>query len=379
MNYNTVYVGMDVHKESFTLCSMTIEDEKASHYQKTEADYKKVLKYLEFLRTIYGGNAKFICGYEAGCLGFTLYHQLTSQHVECIILAPTTMLEQRSKKRIKTDKRDAEIIAKCLAQHNYSPVHIPTATDEQVKEFLRMRDDHKLALKKIKQQINAFCLRHGYIYGGHKWSIKHLEWLKKLDLSELNRETLNEYMTSYEEQTAKIERFDKRIEELAADSDYHENVRKLSCLLGIQTYTALSLIVETGDFKRFRKGNTYAAFLGLAPGESSSGEKISRTGITKAGNSRLRTLLIEAATGICKGKVGHKSKALCARQAGNPAEVIAYADRGNIRMRSKYKRMIRHEKKRNVAVAAIARELACYVWGIMTNHIEPREEGKKAA
>ena len=186
-------------------------------------------------------------------------------------------------------------------------------------------------------------------------------------------------MMSYEEQTTKIERFDKRIEELAADSDYHENVRKLSCLLGIQTYTALSLIVETGDFKRFRKGNTYAAFLGLAPGESSSGEKISRTGITKAGNSRLRTLLIEAATGICKGQVGHKSKALCARQAGNPAEVIAYADRGNIRMRSKYKRMIRHEKKRNVAVAAIARELACYVWGIMTNHIEPREEGKKAA
>ena len=92
---------------------MTIEDEKASHYQKTEADYKKVLKYLEFLRAIYGDNAKFICGYEAGCLGFTLYHQLTSQHVECIILAPTTMLEQCSKKRIKTDKRDAEIIAKC--------------------------------------------------------------------------------------------------------------------------------------------------------------------------------------------------------------------------------------------------------------------------
>ena len=113
--------------------------------KKTEADYKKVLKYLEFLRTIYGDNANFICGYEAGCLGYTLYHQLM-----CVILAPTTMLEQRSRKRIKTDKRDAEIIAKCLAQHNYSPVHIPTATDEQTKEFLRMRDDHKLALKKIK-------------------------------------------------------------------------------------------------------------------------------------------------------------------------------------------------------------------------------------
>ncbi len=124
MNYNTVYVGMDVHKESFSLCAYTIEAEKAFHYQRTEADYKKVLNYLEFLRTIYGGDANFICGYEAGCLGYTLYHQLMANNVKCIILAPTTMLEQRSKKRIKTDKRDAEIIAKCLAQHNYSPLFI---------------------------------------------------------------------------------------------------------------------------------------------------------------------------------------------------------------------------------------------------------------
>lgn len=303
---------------------------------------------------------------------------LTGAGVRCTILAPTTMLTQQGK-RIKTDKRDAVMIAQCLSYGGYHAVHVPTDKDSSVKEYLRMRDDHKLALKKIKQQISAFCLRHGYFYDGNKWTIKHLDWLKKLDLSDLHRETLNEYMASYEEQTAKIERFDKRIEELAADSDYHEKVGKLCCLLGIKPHTALSLIVETGDFSRFRKGNTYAAFLGLAPGESSSGEKINRTGISKAGNSHLRTLLIESARGICKGQIGHKSKELRSRQAGNPAEVIAYADRGNTRMRSKYYRMIRHGKKRNVAVAAVARELACFAWGIMTDHLEPREEGKKAA
>ena len=378
-----IKIGMDVHSTNYTLCAMEPvldgEDRIFTNIQVTP-DYENVIQFIDNLKERLGSSDSYSieCGYEAGCLGYSLYHQLTKAGVKCTILAPTTMLTQQGK-RVKTDKRDAVMIAQCLSYGGYHAVHVPTDQDASVKEYLRMRDDHKLALKKIKQQINAFCLRHGYIYDSHKWTIRHLDWLKKLDLSELYRETLNEYMTSYEEQTAKIERFDKRIEELAADSDYHENVRKLSCLLGIQTYTALSLIVETGDFKRFRKGNTYAEFLGLAPGESSSGEKISRTGITKAGNSRLRTLLIEAATGICKGQVGHKSKALCARQAGNPAEVIAYADRGNIRMRSKYKRMIRHEKKRNVAVAAIARELACYVWGIMTNHIEPREEGKKAA
>ena len=116
MNYNTVYVGMDVHKESFSLCAFTIEEDKGKYHQRTEADFKNILKYLEYLRTIYGDDANFVCGYEAGCLGYTLYHQLTSHNVNCVILAPTTMLEQRCRKRIKTDKRDAEIIARCLAQ-----------------------------------------------------------------------------------------------------------------------------------------------------------------------------------------------------------------------------------------------------------------------
>ena len=229
MNYNTVYVGMDVHKESFSLCAYTIEAEKASHYQRTEADYKKVLNYLEFLRTIYGDDANFICGYEAGCFGYTLYHQLTANNVKCIILAPTTMLEQRSKKRIKTDRRDAEIIAKCLAQHNYSPVHIPTAKDEETKEFLRMRDDHKLALKKVKQQILAFCLRHNYRYDGKShWTAAHLKWLKALTPEALYKEILDEYLLTYQTLSDKIERLDKRIEELATQDEYKEAVKTYS-------------------------------------------------------------------------------------------------------------------------------------------------------
>ena len=127
--------------------------------------------------------------------------------------------------------------------------------------------------------------------------------------------------------------------------------------------------METGDFKRFAKGNTYAAFLGLAPGEHSSSKNVNRLGITKAGNAHLRCLLIEAANGICKGAIGHKSKELRSRQAGRSAEVIAYADKANTRLRSKYYRMIRHGKKKNVAIAAVARELACFIWGMMTGNI----------
>ncbi|MCR4658574.1 MAG: IS110 family transposase [Lachnospiraceae bacterium] len=371
MNNTTVYVGMDVHKESFTLADYTIESEKSSHNRHTPADYKEVLKFLEYLRTIYGNDTNFICGYEAGCLGYTLYHQLTDHNVSCVILAPTTMLEKRSGKRIKTDKRDAELIAKCLAQHNYSPVHIPTAEDEQTKEFLRMRDDHKLALKKIKQQILSFCLRHGYHYDGKThWTAAHLRWLKALNPEALYKEILDEYLLTYTALSDKIERLDKRIEELASKDGYRESVKKLCCFIGVQTHTALSVLVEVGDFKRFVSAEKFASYLGLVPGEDSSGDDKTRLGITKAGNRHLRRLLTEASQCYSRGTVGHKSKALKAKQAGNAPQVIAYADKANERLRRRfYKMVLGKSKKHNVAKTAIARELACFMWGMLTGNI----------
>ena len=368
-----IKIGMDVHSTNYTLCAMepTIgaEDRIFGEIQ-VAPDYKEVLCFIESLKMKLGffDDYSIECGYEAGCLGYTLYHQLTGAGIKCVILAPSTMLTQQGQ-RIKTDRRDARLIAQCLCYGGYHPVYIPTGEDDAVKEYVRMRDDHKLALKKLKQQINAFVLRHGHQYAGTKWTIKHLIWLSKLELHPMYRETLNEYMTSYEEQEAKIERYDKRIEEIAANARYKDKAEKLGCFLGIRTHTALSLIVETGDFKRFAKGNTYAAFLGLAPGEHSSSTSINRLGISKAGNAHLRCLLIEAAKSICKGAIGHKSKELRSRQNGQSAEVIAYADKANTRLRSKYYRMIRHGKKKNVSVAAVARELACFIWGMMTGNI----------
>lgn len=367
-------IGMDVHSTKYTLCAMEPvigEEDRVFASIKETPDYKNILMFIENLKMKLGADNKYDiqCGYEAGCLGYSLYNQLTFAGVKCVILAPTTMLTQQGI-RIKTDARDAYMIAQCLSYGGYHAVYIPTEEDDSVKEYLRMRDDHKLALKSVKQQINAFCLRHGYKYEGTKWTIAHLKWLRKLDVRGLNRETLDEYMATYEENEAKIERYDKRIEEIAEQENYREKVKKLECFLGIKTHTALSLIVETGDYRRFAKGNVYAAYLGLAPGEHSSSNNVNRTGITKAGNRHLRSLLIESAGGICKGAVGHKSKDLRARQNGNPADVIAYADKANTRLRSRYYKFIRHGKKRNVAVAVIARELACFVWGMMTENIE---------
>lgn len=368
-------IGMDVHSTNYTLCAMEPiigEDDRIFAAIDVAPDYKNILLYIENLKMKLGMDYEYDiqCGYEAGCLGYSLYNELTAANVKCVILAPTTMLTPQGV-RVKTDARDARMIAQCLSYGGYHAVYIPTQEDDSAKEYLRMRDDHKLALKKVKQQINAFCLRHGQHYAQTKWTVAHWKWLKKLELSALYREVLDEYMASYEEYVAKIERFDQRIEELASQERYAEKVKKLGCFLGIKTHTALSLIVETGDFGRFAKGNIYAAFLGLAPGEDSSGPKTNRTGLSKAGNGHLRKLLIEAAGGICKGMVGHKSKDLKARQNGNPTGVIVYADRANTRLRSRYYKLIRQGKARNVAVAAIARELACFVWGMMTGNISP--------
>ncbi len=154
---------------------------------------------------------------------------------------------------MKTDKRAAALIARCLAHRDYSPVHIPTEQDEQIKEFIRMRQDHKLALKKVKQQILAFCLRHNFRYDATKnhWTQVHLQWLRSLKPGGLYQEILTEYLFTYDQLTDKLERLDRRIEELAAQPEYQGKVQHMSCFLGIKTQTALSTLVEVGDFKRF--------------------------------------------------------------------------------------------------------------------------------
>ena len=372
MNYSTVYVGMDVHEESFSLCCYTNEKEQAEFPQRVAGHYSKVLNYIEAMRFHYGNDVLFICGYEAGCLGFTLQRQLASHGVKCDILAPTTMPQPKGKKIIKTDKRDAKNIARCLAHHDYSPVHVPTEQDEQTKEYIRMRDDHKLALKKIKQQILAFCLRHNYRFDGTSchWTQAHLKWLYSLKPEGLYEDILKEYLLTYEQLTEKITRLDQRLEELASEEPYKEKVARLSCFIGVKIATALAVLTEVGDFKRFASAPQFASYIGLTPGEDSSGDKSRRLGITKAGNRHVRMLLVEAAQSIARGRIGFKSKALKSRQEGNPPEVILYADKANERLRRRYYRMVlRNNKKPNVAKTAIARELACFMWGMLTDKI----------
>ena len=376
MHHNTLYVGMDVHKESFTLCCYSAEEDRFFGQQKINPDSDLVVQYLDWAKSFYDINAHIVCGYEAGCLGYSLYRELTACGVNCVILAPSTMPSENGKKRVKTDKRDAMKIAQCLAHHTYKPVHVPTEECEEIKEFIRMRNDHKLALKRIKQQINAFCLRHNLHYSAtrHKWTQTHLDWLKKLKLNEMHREILNEYMLTLNYLIERLAQLDNRIEELSQKPEYKDKVKKLTCFIGIKTITAMTTLAEVGDFNRFANAEHFASYLGLTPGEDSSGNKQHRLSITKAGNSQVRRLLVEAAHCYNRGQIGFKSKDLKARQSGNSAEVIAYADRANVRLRKRYFKFVKRSKAPNVACVAIARELACFIWGMMVNKYDRKSQ-----
>ena len=366
-----IYVGMDVHTTSFTLCCYRFGLDDVFAFAQVAPDYKNILNYLDKVKKNYGEDHQFLCGYEAGCLGYTLFHQLTAHKVDCVILAPSSM-PILPRPAIKTDKRDAMKIAKCLAYGDYSAVYIPSDEDNSVKEYIRMRDDAKTALKRIKQQLISFCIRNGMMFteGSCYWTLKHIAWIRKLNFgNSIMQETFEEVRASYFKAADMLDRYDKRIEEFAQMESYRVRVKKLTCLIGIGSLTALATIVETGDFKRFPSAPQFAAYIGLVPGEESSGKHIQRTGITKAGNSHLRKLMVEAAHCYGRGAIGSKSKMLIKRQSGNDLQVIEYADKANERLRRRFHRINFRRQKRNIAVVAVARELACFIWGMMTDNM----------
>lgn len=197
-----------------------------------------------------------------------------------------------------------------------------------------------------------------------------MNWLRGLKPEGLYQEILEEYLLAIRTLMDKIERLDRCIEELSLRDEYREKTKQLSCFLGIKTHTALAVVVETGDFRRFSSAEKNACYLGLVPGENSSGPGQTRLGITKAGNRHVRRLLVEAAQSYGRGQVGYKSRELKSRQSGNTPEVIAYADKANERLRRKYYRLVLSRgKSSNEAKTAIARELSCFIWGMMTGKL----------
>ena len=372
-----VYIGIDVHTSNYTLCSLdpgygVKKDNYFAEVQFTNNFVTNVVNYVSNLKKKLK-DCEFVCGYEAGCLGYSTYKDLTKAGIKCVIMAPSTMAVQKGGKKVKNDRRDARVIAQCLAYQTYKEVYVLSEHDEAVRGYLRMRDSHKKELKRIKQQIIAFCTGHG-LFSPTKsnWTVAHLKWLKGLKFNDpVEQEIINEYLSSYTYLCDKIKAMDVRIEVLASEKQYCENVKKLRCIKGIETNVALTLLAEIGDFNRFSKPTNFAAYLGLIPGEQSSGDKVRGTGITKAGNSTLRQKLTEAAKGYWRGRIGMKSATFKKFEKELPKEVTEYALKANTRLQRKFFNMTHVKgKNMNVAASACAREMACFMWGLITNHYD---------
>lgn len=368
-----LYVGIDVHKDTYSLCCFDFSKNELSDEMTIKATTKGVIKYLEAIKKKHKEEVLFACGYEAGPTGYGLCRGLQQAGYGCVVMAPTTMSNPNGKKRVKTDRIDARSIARILAYKSYSQVHLPDEETEALKEYTRARDAKMKMLKKAKQELLSFLLRNGKTYpeSGNYWTENFFKWIKTVQFTDKwMQETFNEYLAEVYSLKSKVELMDAKIREIAELEIIKDKVDKLVCFAGIDVTTAVATVVEIHDFTRFATAAQFVSFLGLCPGEDSSGKTKTMLPLTKAGNRRVRTLFCESAKAIKRtNPYGQKSKRIQARQKNASPEVIAYADKATKRIKTKMKHLEDRGKNYNVTSAAGARELACFVWGMMNDKI----------
>ena len=311
--------------------------------------------------------------YEAGPTGYGLCRGLQQAGFGCVVMAPTTMANPEGKRRVKTDRIDARAIARILAYKSYRQVYLPSEAMEALKEYTRARDAKKRMYKKAKQELLSFLLRNGSTYpeSGKYWTEKFFTWIKTVQFSEKwMQEAFSEYLAEVYSLKAKIALMDAKIREIAELEIIKNGVDKLVCFGGIDVTTAVETVVEINDFTRFATAAQFVSYIGLCPGQDSSGKSKIMLPLTKAGNRRVRALFCESAKAIKRtNPYGEKSKRIQMRQKNASAEIVAYADKATKRIRTKMKQLEWRGKNYNVASAAGARELACFVWGMMNGRI----------
>lgn len=358
------YVGMDVDKQKIVLARLGAGQDTQVIEHVIANTPSAVKKYFSALL----GEAEVHATYEAGCFGFGLFRQLSTMGVTVVLAAPG-LIPRKPADRVKTDRRDARSLAMALRAGQLTGIYIPTEQDESVRDYLRMYEALRGDLRICKQRILQFLLRRSIRYqGGGPWTVKHRHWLSTLEFGQpRDRQTLDMYLSQMQELEAKCSEAAAEVETIAAQDCYSQQTKKLTAFKGIKTLIALSFITDIGDFRRFSNARQFMAYLGLVPSEHSSGNKRRQGGITKAGNSHLRRLLVEAAWHY--RSYHPASRDLTERRRGVDSALLSYANRAGRRLNRKYMHMLLRGKRSQVAVTAVSRELAGFLWGAMTDHV----------
>ena len=357
------YIGMDVHKSSVQMAVFEETGSEPIYERRLANDTGLLVKEVKK----YSINGKTEVAYEAGCLGYVIQRAMEKAGINCYVL-PANKVAKKRDDRIKTDKRDARLIGRELRSKTIKPISVPDEADEAARDLLRCREDVSGDMRRAKQRLLKFLVRHGHIYeneGGH-WTLKHWRWMDGIEFShEHERTVYEEYRSQIRALEDRLTRLETRVTETAESPRYKAAVSKLRAFKGIDYIIALSVVCEIGDFLRFGTAKAFMSYLGFVPSEYSSGGKRNQGGITKAGNGHLRKLLIEGAWHYTKpARIG---KRLAQRRQGCPLCVIDTADRALHRLHKKYVRLLMGGKHKNVAVTAVARELAGFIWAVQVS------------
>jgi transposase len=299
--------------------------------------------------------------YEAGPTGFGLARALEAAGVRCVVVAPSK-LERPPGDRVKTDRRDAERLARLLQIGELPAVRVPTVAEEAARDLVRAREDARTDLMRARHRLSKLLLRQGLVFEGAAWTRAHDRWLGQLRLDQAGlRVAYDEAYGTVLAIQARRDRLEVAIAELAATPAWAPLVGRLGCLRGVGVLTGFGLAVEIGDWHRFT-GATIGAYLGLVPAEQSSGAQRVQGSITKTGNTHARRLLVESAWH--HRKPYRPSQPLQRRQAGQPAAVRERAERGNHRLHHRWRRLDARHKRSTISVVAVARELAGWCWSL---------------
>ena len=335
---STVFVGMDVHKESIELA--TADEGEARHYARIGGEAVSVDRAVRKLRSVH---RELVFVYEAGPCGFWIYRRLRAQGLACMVVSPSM-----------TPRRAGEL----------DPIYVPDAKDEAMRDLVRTREDAVCMQRQSRQRLQALLLRNEIRYVGKTaWSAAHRRWIAHLKLPDAAQQiAFEEYVTAVEEAGARLERLAQAIGAQLEHWRWRPRVCALQALRGISAIHAVRIVAELGDFTRFVSPRKLMGYLGMIPSEDSSGSRRRQGSITKAGNSSARRALVEAAWAYAHP--ARVSWVIARRQTGLTKSTIDLAWKAQLRLCARFRRLAARGLNRNKIVVAIARELSGFVWAI---------------
>lgn len=357
--FSTVFVGMDVHKESIDI---TLADQggEVRRFGQTGGDRGSLVKMV---RKMQSKGRQLLFVYEAGPCGFWIHREITAMGERCMVVSPA-LIPRRAGDHVKTDRRDSERLASLARAGELEPIHVPDIRDEAIRDLVRGRDDAVIAQRRARQQLKALLLRNDIRYVGKtSWTGAHRRWLSDLKLPQPAQQiAFEEYVDAITVATKRIERLTQAIESEVASWRFAPVVAALQAMRGIQFVHAATLIAELGDLSRFVSPRQLMGYLGLVPREDSSGEHRHQGSITKAGNSYARRAMIEAAWAY--RHPARVTRIIATRQTGLPKAACDIAWAAQLRLSARYRRLSARHLNHNKIVVALARELSGFVWAI---------------